>query len=103
MRTRAAFPALKLKRDGYMDHSTESQTDRKELKKTMSPAEVWALAVGAIIGWGCFVMPGTSFLPKAGPIGSIVGLMLGALIISIISFSYGYMIQKFPLSGGEFV
>ena len=33
MRTRAAFPALKLKRDGYMDHSTESQTDRKELKK----------------------------------------------------------------------
>lgn len=47
-----------------MVHSTESQSDRKELKKTMSPAEVWALAVGAIIGWGCFVLPGTRFLPE---------------------------------------
>ena len=74
-----------------------------QFKKDLRKIDIWALALGAIIGWGCFVMPGTSFLPKAGPIGSIVGLMLGALIISIISFSYGYMIQKFPLSGGEFV
>lgn len=36
-----------------MVHSTESQSDRKELKKTMSPAEVWALAVGAILYFNC--------------------------------------------------
>ena len=23
---------------------------------------IWALALGAIIGWGCFVMPGVNFL-----------------------------------------
>ena len=74
-----------------------------QFKKDLRKIDIWALALGAIIGWGCFVMPGTQFLPKAGPIGAIAGLMLGALIISIISFSYGYMIQKFPLSGGEFV
>ena len=68
-----------------------------QFKKDLRKIDIWALALGAIIGWGCFVMPGTSFLPKAGPIGSIVGLMLGALIISIISFSYGYMIQKLSL------
>ena len=33
-----------------MTNTTENQSERKELKKTMSPAEVWALAVGAIIG-----------------------------------------------------
>ena len=49
------------------------------------------------------MLPGTDFLPKASPVGAILGLLLGAVIISIISFSYGYMIQKFPLSGGEFV
>ena len=42
------------------------ESGREELKKTMSPAEVWALAVGAIIGWGCFVLPGARFLPEAG-------------------------------------
>lgn len=72
-------------------------------KKDLRKIDIWALALGAIIGWGCFVMPGTSFLPKAGPIGSIIGLMTGAVIMCIICLSYGYMIRKFPLSGGEFV
>ena len=49
------------------------------------------------------MLPGTDFLPKASPVGAILGLLLGAVIISIIGFSYGYMIQKFPFSGGEFV
>ena len=71
-------------------------------KKDMRKMDIWALALGAIIGWGCFVMPGTSFLPKAGP-SAIIGLLLGGCIMSVIAFSYGYCIQKYPLSGGEFV
>ena len=71
-------------------------------KKDLKKMDIWALALGAIIGWGCFVMPGTNFLPKAGP-SAIIGLLLGGAVMSIISFSYGYCIKKFPLSGGEFV
>ena len=37
-----------------------------QFKKDLRKIDIWALALGAIIGWGCFVMPGTSFLPKAG-------------------------------------
>ncbi len=70
--------------------------------KNLRKIDVWALALGAIIGWGCFVMPGTTFLPKAGP-SAILGLLLGGIIMSIISLSYGYCIRKYPLSGGEFV
>ena len=29
----------------------------------------FSLAFGCIIGWGCFVVPGTTFLPKAGVVG----------------------------------
>ncbi len=79
------------------------QQQQGSFKKDLRKIDIWALALGAIIGWGCFVMPGTSFLPKAGPVGSMLGLILGGVIISIISVSYGYLIQKFPLSGGEFV
>ncbi len=68
----------------------------------MKPLNVWALALGAIIGWGCFVLPGNSFLPKAGPAGMTIGMLIGAGLILIIAFCYGYLIRKFPVSGGEF-
>ena len=76
---------------------------RVNLRKVMSPVDVWGLALGAIIGWGCFVLPGTTFLPKAGPAGTAVGMLIGALLIIVIAISYGYLIKNFPISGGEFV
>ena len=69
----------------------------------MRPIDVWGLALGAIIGWGCFVLPGSAFLPKAGPLGTALGMMIGALLIIVIALSYGYLIRKYPVSGGEFV
>ena len=69
----------------------------------MSPVDVWGLALGAIIGWGCFVLPGTAFLPKAGPAGTAAGMLMGALLIIIIALSYGFLIRNYPVSGGGFV
>lgn len=69
----------------------------------MRPIDVWGLALGAIIGWGCFVLPGNAFLPKAGPLGTALGMLIGAFLIIVIALSYGYLIRKFPVSGGEFV
>lgn len=76
---------------------------RAKLHKVMRPIDVWGLALGAIIGWGCFVLPGTAFLPKAGPGGTAAGMLIGALLIIVIAVSYGYLIRTFPLSGGEFI
>ena len=80
-----------------------SQQEEVKLEKGLSPLGVWGLALGAIIGWGCFVMPGDTLLPKAGPIGASIGLALGALMIIIISFSYSYLIGKYPVAGGSFI
>lgn len=79
-----------------------SQQDT-HLEKSLSLFGVWALALGAMIGWGCFVMPGDTLLPDAGPIGASLGLVIGAAMIVIISFSYSYLISKYPVAGGEFV
>lgn len=78
-------------------------SEQAGLKKELRPIDVWGLALGAIIGWGCFVLPGDQFLPKAGPLGMALGMSIGAVMIIIISLSYGYLIQKYPVSGGEFV
>ncbi|MBR6222108.1 MAG: APC family permease [Lachnospiraceae bacterium] len=74
-----------------------------EYKKELKQIDVLGLAVGAIIGWGCFVLPGTDFLPKAGTLGTFLGFLLGAVIIMIISLSYGYLIAKYPEAGGEYI
>ena len=76
---------------------------RVKLQRVMRPIDVWGLALGAIIGWGCFVLPGTAFLPKAGPGGTAMVMLIGALLIIVIAVSYGYLIRKFPISGGEFI
>lgn len=78
-------------------------SEEQGFKKELRPIDVWGLALGAIVGWGCFVLPGNSFLPKAGPLGMAIGMLIGASIVILISLSYGYLIQKYPVSGGEFV
>lgn len=63
---------------------------------------VWALAFGCIIGWGAFINPGKKFLPNSGVYGTAIAMILGALVMVIIAFSYAYMVPKFPKAGGEF-
>ena len=63
---------------------------------------VWALAFGCIIGWGSFVNPGKKFLPNSGVAGTSIAMVLGAIVMIIIAFSYAYMIPKYPRAGGEF-
>ena len=73
-----------------------------KLEKKLSPINVWALALGCIIGWGAFVMPGNTFLGKAGPLGTAIAMGIAAIIMIIIAFNYNFMIRKFPVAGGEF-
>ncbi len=80
--------------------STEENKTRSGLEKYLSPIHVWALSFGCAVGWGSFVMPGTTFLPSAGPVGTTIGLVVGALIMFIIGVNYHYLINKFQGPGG---
>lgn len=72
------------------------------LQKQLNPLNVWAIAFGCIIGWGSFINPGKKFLPNSGVLGTAIAMLLGALVMVIIAFSYSYMVPKFPKAGGEF-
>lgn len=76
---------------------------KEKLERKLSPLNVWSLAFGCIIGWGAFVMPGNIFLMNAGPLGTLYGMALAAIIMIVIAFNYNYMINKFPIAGGEFI
>lgn len=72
------------------------------LKRSLSPVNVWAIALGCIVGWGAFVMPGNKFLPAAGPLGTAIGMAAAVIIMTLIAFNYNYMINACPEAGGEF-
>lgn len=75
----------------------------RQLKRELTPLNVWSLAFGCVIGWSAYVMPGTVFLPNAGPLGTLIAMELATVVMLIIAYNYSYMIKKFPLTGGEFI
>lgn len=76
--------------------------NKPTLQKQLNPLSVWAIAFGCIIGWGSFINPGKKFLPNSGVAGTAIAMILGALVMVIIAFSYAYMVPKYPKAGGEF-
>lgn len=81
-------------------HFEDMGEERFGYSRCLSPVAAWALAFGCSVGWGAFVMPGTTFLPLAGPIGTAVGIALGALLILIIGVNYHYLMNRYPDAGG---
>ncbi len=68
----------------------------------LTPLAAWALAFGCSVGWGSFVMPGTTFLPIAGPVGSALGLLIGAAFMLVIGVNYSRLMKRYPDTGGAF-
>lgn len=86
-----------------MNKNAEANSgSREELKKTLSPAEVWALAVGSIVGWGCFVLPGVRFLPEAGPLATCLAFIIGGGLLCSVAMCYSILIKPYPVAGGSF-
>ena len=79
-----------------------SDPKKATLQRQLSPMHVWAIAFGCVIGWGSFINPGKKFLPNSGVAGTAIAMILGALVMIVIAFSYAYMVPKFPKAGGEF-
>ena len=68
----------------------------------LTPLGAWALAFGCAVGWGAFVMPGNTFLPIAGPVGTAIGLGLGAAVMLLLAANYHYLMNRFPGCGGAY-
>jgi len=66
------------------------------------PLNVWALSFGCAVGWGAFMMPGSLFLPHAGPVGSILAIALSSAAMLIIGANFCKLAQKYRDNGGFF-
>lgn len=86
----------KLQQEDKMTNSVPS----KPLDRYLSKTDVWGMAFGCMVGWGMFAMPGTTFLPVAGPAGTLIAMAIGMIIMLIIAENFSYLMQRSPMTGG---
>ena len=70
------------------------------LQPYLSPLAVWALSVGSAIGWGSLVVTSRTYLSQAGPLGSILGLLLGLVMMLMVASHYHFLANRYPSTGG---
>lgn len=70
------------------------------LQPYLSPLSVWALSIGSAIGWGCLVVTCSDYLLQAGPMGSILGLLIGLAMMFMVSNHYHFLANRYPGTGG---
>ena len=74
----------------------------KALDRYLSPADVWGMAFGCMVGWGVFAMPGNTFLPVAGPAGTMISMLIGMVIMLIIGNNFSYLMGRSSITGGVY-
>ena len=84
-----------------MDTGKDKLSEQKG-SQYLTAVGAWALAFGCAVGWGAFMMPGNTFLPLAGPIGTSIGMVLGALVMMVIAANFHFLMNCFPEAGGTY-
>ena len=83
-----------------MKDQTSASSNTVKLQPYLSPLAVWALSVGSAIGWGSLVVTSSSYLSQAGPMGSIIGLLIGFVMMLMVSRHYHFLANRYPGTGG---
>ncbi|MBR4163670.1 MAG: amino acid permease [Solobacterium sp.] len=74
----------------------------KPYDRYLSKVDVWGMAFGCMVGWGVFAMPGTTFLPVAGPAGTFISMTIGMFIMLVIAKNFSYLMARFSMTGGVY-
>ncbi|MBS9767582.1 MAG: APC family permease [Flavobacteriaceae bacterium] len=72
------------------------------MSKKLGKKEIFTVALGSVIGWGAFVLPGNIFLREYGIINTALGFLIAVFMLFFIEKSYSTVMEKVPKSGGEY-
>ena len=79
-----------------MNETSSASGNSTKFQPYLSPLAVWALSVGSAIGWGSLVVTSSSYLSQAGPMGSIIGLLIGFVMMLMVSSHYHFLSNRYP-------
>ena len=84
------------------EKSTGYTASGERLHRYISPLQAWALSIGTSIGWGSYVITSNTYLASAGPVGSALGMIVGALVMFVIAANYYDLMRRYPEAGGVY-
>lgn len=76
-----------------------SKDTNQEFQKILRTRDVLMLAFGAMIGWGWVVSSG-QWIQAGGVIGTVIGFLIGGLMIYLVGLTYAELTPAMPKSGG---
>src|SRR5262249_18526873 len=105
---RPLLHAVELRRDGGCPArdrlmaaiSPVAAPESSRLKRELGSFQFFTLAFGPVVGVGWAVVLG-DWLRQAGPLGAILGLASGGVVILLIGLCYAEVATMLPVSGGE--
>lgn len=77
-------------------------SEKKRFKKVMTTTDILVVAFGAMIGWGWVVSSGR-WIQKAGVVGTLLGFIIGGIMIYFVGMTYAELTPAMPKVGGEHV
>ena len=85
---------------GAWDMEKQTADAVRPLDRYLAPVDVWGISFGCMVGWGVFAMPGLTFLPVAGPAGTLISMLLGMAFMLIIGGNFSYLMGRSAVTGG---
>ena len=73
--------------------------EKRSAKKSLSYFDAMVTAFGAMIGWGWVISTG-SWIEEAGVLGTVLGFIIGGVMIFFVGLSYSELTTAVPTSGG---
>lgn len=73
----------------------------QQFQKTMTAKDLMALGIGAVIGTGIFIMPGTVAATLSGP-GVILSFLLAAIVCATAAMCYAEFASSLPVAGSAY-
>lgn len=74
---------------------------RLQLAKTLGPFDLILLGVGAIVGTGIFILPGTVAAQHAGP-GIVFSFVVAAIVCALAAMCYSEFSSTVPVTGSAY-
>ena len=77
-------------------------SEKNRFNKVMSATDILVVAFGAMIGWGWVVSSGR-WIQNAGVFGTVIGFIIGGIMIFFVGMTYAELTPAMPKVGGEHV
>ena len=73
-----------------------------EFNRVLNTGDILVVAFGAMIGWGWVVSSG-QWIQSGGIVGTILGFLIGGLMIFFVGLCYAELTSSMPKCGGEHI